>query len=124
MTYKVRMSVVAIATAACIVAACGSGDGDAGSTLPPVQSTTTTTTLPPTTTTRPDTYRIQSGDTLFKIAQRFGLTTEELAAYNNITNFDHVEKDAVLRIPLPGQVVVTTTTTPPPPGDSVPPSSS
>jgi len=103
------MSVVAIGTAAIALAACGSGGGDGGSTLPPVQSTTTTTTLPPTTTTIPDEYVIQSGDSLSKIAEMFGLTSAELAAYNNITDPEHIEAGATLKIPKPGEVVVTTT---------------
>jgi murein DD-endopeptidase MepM/ murein hydrolase activator NlpD len=46
-----------------------------------------------------DTYTIQPGDTLFRIAQRFGLTTHALAAANNIANTNLIYPGQVLAIP-------------------------
>jgi lipoprotein NlpD len=92
--------------------ACGDSDGDANDTLPPIATTTTTTTLPPTTTTLPDFYIIQEGDTLFAIAQKFGLSFPELAAYNGISNPDDIQAGQKLRIPKPGEVIPTTVAPP------------
>jgi LysM repeat protein len=48
---------------------------------------------------RPSTYTVQEGDNLFRIALRFGLTTQELAAANGITNVDVLSVGTVLTIP-------------------------
>lgn len=45
------------------------------------------------------TYRIQSGDTLSKLASRFGTTVSELARANNIKNPDLIYAGANLKIP-------------------------
>lgn len=50
------------------------------------------------------TYTVQSGDTLFLIAQRFGTTVERLAQVNNITNPDFIFVGQVLTIPEGGTV--------------------
>ena len=89
------------------LASCGSDD-KAADTLPPIATTTTTTTMPPTTTTIPDSYVIQPGDTLFSIAEKFGLETDVLAAYNNIVNQEHIESGQELKLPPPGATVSTT----------------
>lgn len=44
-------------------------------------------------------YAVQSGDTLTKIAQEYGTTVENLAAYNEIDDPDHIEPGWTLRIP-------------------------
>ena len=44
-------------------------------------------------------YVVQSGDTLGKIAQEYGTTVENLAAYNEIDDPDHIEPGWTLRIP-------------------------
>lgn len=44
-------------------------------------------------------YQVQSGDTLSKIAEKFNITIEALAAYNNIENTDNIQVGAILRIP-------------------------
>jgi LysM repeat protein len=103
MKYYARMSMVLVCAAAGVLASCGSDDSAANDTLPPIVTTTTTTTLPPTTTTIPENYEIQSGDSLFSIAEKFGLTFAELAAYNGITNPDDIQAGQVLRIPKPGE---------------------
>ena len=45
------------------------------------------------------TYTVRSGDTLFRIAQRFGTTTTELAELNGITNPRLIYSGQVLNIP-------------------------
>jgi LysM repeat protein len=49
--------------------------------------------------TCPATYTVQSGDNLYRIALRFGLTYQELAAANGITNPDALPAGTVLKIP-------------------------
>lgn len=54
---------------------------------------------PPASSSSPATYTIQPGDTLFHIAQRFGLTTQALATANNIANTNLIYVGKVLTIP-------------------------
>jgi LysM repeat protein len=44
-------------------------------------------------------YRIKPGETLAEIADRYGLSTEELAALNGITNPNRVEVGQDIRVP-------------------------
>ena len=48
------------------------------------------------------TYTIQVGDTLFAVAQRFGITVEEIAASNEITDVNLIEVGQEIIIPVPG----------------------
>lgn len=107
MRYYARVGALFTVISAAALVACGSDSNHADDTLPPIISTTTTTTLPPTTTTIPDTYVIQSGDSLFSIAQMFGISTSELAVYNGITNPDHIQAGQKLKIPQPGETTTT-----------------
>lgn len=64
------------------------------------------------------TYTVQSGENLFRIALRFGLTVDQLAAANGITDPTRIYVGQVLIIPTPGSVPAvpadaTTTTTDP-----------
>lgn len=43
-------------------------------------------------------YTVQSGDTLYAIARRFGVTVEELVKYNSIKDPDRIYPGQVLRI--------------------------
>ncbi|HQZ86711.1 MAG TPA: LysM domain-containing protein, partial [Actinomycetota bacterium] len=82
------------------VVACGD-DAKPTETLPPIYTTTTTTTLFITTTTHLEIYEVKSGDGLGKIAEKFGVTIDELMAANGITNPDHIEVGQKLKIPPP-----------------------
>lgn len=83
----------------------------------PTGGTTPPTAVPPTTppggTT---TYRVVFGDTLSRIAQRFGTTYQVLAQLNGIANPNLIFAGQVLRIPGPGGVTPTVT-----PGGPTPP---
>ncbi len=90
-----------------IAGACGD-DTSSGGTLPPIISTTTTTTIVETTTTVPQFYTVEAGDTLDKIATKFGVTRDALMAANGITDPDHVELGEKLTIPPPAPATTTT----------------
>ncbi|MEO6122761.1 MAG: LysM peptidoglycan-binding domain-containing protein [Ilumatobacteraceae bacterium] len=112
MKYSARMSMLLAAAAASVMVACGS-DGDAArDTLPAIVTTTTTTTMAPTTTTIPSEYEIKAGDSLSQIAKSFNLSTAALAAFNGITDYEHIEIGQVLKIPQPGDIITTTTVGP------------
>ena len=109
MTSSVRVGALLVAIlSAGVLAACGDDGGQSNATLPPIATTTTTTTTPPTTTTLPDFYIVQKGETLFAIAQKFGITFAELAAFNGIANPDDIQAGQKLRIPKAGDVIPTT----------------
>jgi LysM repeat protein len=92
----------ALAAVPLTVAACGSSDGSASATLPPIQSTTSSTVLLTTTTVFVAvTYVIQSGDGLGNIADQFGVDIDTLAILNGITNYNDIEAGEVLNIPPP-----------------------
>lgn len=98
-----------------LAGACGSDTG-AADTLPPMITTTTSTTLLVTTTTTVSLYTVRSGDTLGKIAKKFGVDQATLMLVNGIKDPDHIEAGAVLTIPPPTETTttvssVTTTTT-------------
>lgn len=52
----------------------------------------------------PTTYTVQAGDTLYTIALKYGLTVQELATANNITNVNSLNVGDTLTIPTPGTV--------------------
>jgi LysM repeat protein len=60
------------------------------------------------------TYSVQSGDNWFNIAQRFDITQETLAAYNESLPSDILQVGQVLRIPPAGTSVTLPTATPTP----------
>lgn len=47
-------------------------------------------------------YTVQAGDTLFSIAQRFGVSLDDLVEANNISNPDEIFVDETLTIPPTG----------------------
>ena len=73
------------------------------SVVPPVATTTTTTAAPPASEPQPGgAYVVEPGDTLSVIAERFGLTTEQLSQANNITDVDSIRPGQELIIPPTG----------------------
>lgn len=108
MNYYARMSWMLACVGAAALVACGSDDGSANDTLPPIITTTTTTTVAPTTTTIPEFYEIQAGDSLSEIAKSFNISLSELAAYNGITDPEHIEIGQTLKIPQPGETTTST----------------
>ena len=55
--------------------------------------------LPPTTNSGPRTHLVVAGDTLFKIAQRYGVSMYALASANGITNLNRIYRGQRLVIP-------------------------
>lgn len=53
---------------------------------------------------RETSHTVQAGETLGLIAERYGLTIEELAVANGITNIHSLDVGQVLSIPVPGTV--------------------
>lgn len=83
-------------------------------TLPPIVIPLPPTAIPPVCVPRADwvyTYTVQAGDTLFSIAQRFGLTLAQLQTGNCIVNANLIAVGQVLRVPFP----------PPPPPPTITP---
>ena len=112
MRYYARIAVlVAALSTSAVVAACGTDTRSANDTLLPIATTTTTTTVPPTTTTIPQTYVIKKGDSLFSIAEMFGISQAELAALNNIVDIDKIQAGQKLKLPQVGATTTTPTTT-------------
>ena len=68
-------------------------------TATPATTATPAATATPSATPQPSEYIVQSGDTLGAIAASFGLTAEELAAYNDLPNPDLIDVGTVLRLP-------------------------
>jgi len=115
---KTSRVLAGLCAASLLVAACGrSGDPDisvAGTSTEATAATTTTTaaesatvptTAPPTTQL---TYVIQSGDSLSVIAQRFGISTQDLADFNAIADVDAIQVGQEISIP-PSTVAPATT---------------
>jgi LysM repeat protein len=75
----------------------------------------TTSSGAPTTTDAPQKYVVQSGDTLYRIAERFNLSAPALVELNNIKNPDNVPAGTELLLPPSnGFVPIGATTTMPP----------
>ena len=90
----VLIGVAAVVLAFIIGHATGGGGGSAAAA-----TSQTSATVVATTTTIPATHTVVLGDSLSSIAATFGLTTQDLAAYNNISNVNHVFTGEVIKIP-------------------------
>lgn len=115
---RARIVSVAVATVAVSLfgASCGEPSTE-GATLPPIVTTSTTSTTVYVATTVVYVYHeVQSGETLFKIAERYGVTMDEIIEANDLEDPDHIEAGDTLRIP-PGDRPV------PPPASAGDPSS-
>ena len=77
-------------------------------TVPTTEVVATTTTIP----YDPVFYTVQSGDSLFGIAEQYQVSMEEVMRINGITNPDKVYAGQVLELPAPtGFVPVMSSTT-------------
>lgn len=117
-----RAGSVLVVLAGLIAGGCGWREERVGSSLPPLTVATSTTTTMPTTSTAVRYYEVQRGDSLSNIAQTFGVSLQELAALNGITNLDSIQAGQQLK--LPPSTVVVTAPTDTAPADTAPPSSS
>ncbi len=100
---------VAVVAIAVLGVGCAS-TGESTGTLPPIATTSSTTTIPETTTTLPDVYVVKAGENIIQIAQKLGVSLDDLLALNGITNPDHIERGQKLKVPKPGVIIPTTTT--------------
>jgi lipoprotein NlpD len=116
-----RVAVTLAALLAVIAPSCGGDDGGEpgsdgnGGTQPAETSlpelTAPTTTVPAPTTTLAQYYIVEPGDSLFRIAERFGVDLQELVTLNTIPNPDDIEVGQKLRIPPPTVLLNDVTTT-------------
>lgn len=105
-TTIVRNAAIAL-TAVALLASCGRNAPEEGATtleasISPSSTAAVITTLPPTTqpppTTTPE-YIVQQGDSLSIIAQRFGVSTQDLANFNGIEDANSIQVGQKLTIP-------------------------
>ncbi|MCP3913326.1 MAG: LysM peptidoglycan-binding domain-containing protein [Actinomycetia bacterium] len=106
---------VAITGLALLLTSCGGSDAEAvpKSTVTSVKSTVAAVvvTIPASTTVPgPQTYVIQSGDTLGVVAQRFGVALTDLIALNGIDDPDRISVGLEIVIPDGTTPIATTTT--------------
>ena len=100
----VLTALVAVVLAFVIGRASGGG-GDAEVSATPSSVSTTSTTL------RIGTHIVAQGESLSSIAASYGLSTEELASFNGITDINHVFVGQKLSIPTAVQPTPATTST-------------
>ncbi len=104
--------------------------GSAKKPTPPPPPEQPTIVIPVPSPSRPATYTVQPGDTLWKIAERFGSTWKALAAFNRIQDPGLIRPGLVLSIPpnnwsapsTQAEVVQTPVFTPAAPSEGVHPS--
>lgn len=75
------------------------------SAVSPTPSPTPTPEATPTPTPAPQTYTVQAGDTLLGIAERFGITVEDLQSRNELTDPNNIFVGQQLQLPQPGERV-------------------
>ncbi len=75
------------------------------STTSPTPTPTPTPAATPTPTPAPQTYTVQPGDTLLGIAERFGITVEDLQGKNELVDPNSIFAGQKLELPQPGERV-------------------
>lgn len=105
------MPVITSTAAVLALTSCGLTDEASTATLPPMRTTTSSTT-PPTSTISPDErfYKIQPGDTLAIIAERYGVSIQSIVTLNALTNPDAIQAGQTIEIPQGGIAPAPTTT--------------
>jgi LysM repeat protein len=98
-------ALTAVVLAFVIGRATGGGGGESEVSATP--TSVSTTTIAP----KLETHTVGQGESLSSIAASYGLTTDELAAFNGITNVNHVFVGQQLSIPTAVQPTLATTTT-------------
>ncbi len=101
MTRPDRAATAAIVGMLAVVGvSCGTTDPASQERLPPIQTTVPTTTTTTTTVAPGDfIYVVQSGDTLFKIAERFSVTVAAIVERNGLASADAIQAGQSLEIP-------------------------
>lgn len=114
---------VAAATGLVAVAA-GCSDDSPGSGAPTLPPISTTTTIAPSTTlnlvNQDRFYEVQQGDNLSRIADRYGITVEEIMTKNGIENPDSISVGQILELPENAVLETTTTSASLPAGTAAP----
>lgn len=84
-----------------------------GDDSPSTTTTTTPTTVEvvTTTTAAPKTYIVIPGDSLFSIAEQFGVDLNELVELNGIVDVDKINAGDELKLPAPTTTTTTESTT-------------
>lgn len=72
---------------------------DSTATKPTTTPQTPSTTPNKPATPKPTTYVVKAGDSLYKIATKYGVTVKQLADYNHITNVNNIRVGQTLKIP-------------------------
>lgn len=101
---KLRVVILCGVIGVLVLSGCASDGIDSEFTLPIVNSVAETTVPTATSSTLPifeELYTVQDGDTLFEIAQAFGVTMDDLISYNGIADPDAIEAGQVLKVPSP-----------------------
>lgn len=97
-----------------VLVGCSGANSDSEFTLPIVNSIPVSVVATATSSPFPvseELYTIQIGDTLFEIAQSFGVTVEDLISYNGIADPDAIAAGQILKVPSPANPSGTTTPT-------------
>ena len=91
-----------------IAAACNGDDDDSIQTLPPIRTTTTSSTTTTTVSEEVQYYTIQPGETLGIIAERMGVTINDIVEINGIEDPEYIQAGQRIQIP-PGATMIATT---------------
>jgi hypothetical protein len=98
--YRLTLLPTAAGLLALVVAGCGSSQGDAFDTLPPIRTTTSTTTSTTLVDARRRFYEVKSGDNLAEIARSFQVPRSEIVRINRLPNDGEIiQIGQVLEIP-------------------------
>ena len=85
---------------ALVAVGCGTSEGDAFDTLPPIRTTTTTSTTTTLVDDRRKFYQVKSGDNLADIARSFQVPRSEIVRINRLPNDGEIiQIGQILEIP-------------------------